>query len=123
MKDPYTGSMGKPFVMAPNGLTYKNPTEQCVCCWPSYNPEGVPSFGGKFCKAELDCLHGFICETIKCDRNYMPIGFVCKFETKLKLNLKGLFKDTKVDTEYLMLGYEVLEKGGGHKRKFEGSTG
>ena len=53
----------------------------------------------------------------------MPIGFVCKFDTKLKLNLKGLCKETKVDTEYLMLGFEVLEKGGGNKRKFGGSTG
>ena len=32
-------------------------------------------------------------------------------------------KETKVDTDYLLLGYEVLEKGGGHQRKFGGSTG
>ena len=124
IKDPYTGNLlGKPFVMAPDGFTYAKPTEQCVSCWPGYEPEWVPSFGGKFCKAELDCLHGFRCENIKCDRSDMPIGFVCKFDTKLKLNLKGLCKETKVDTEYLMLGYEVLEKGGGNKRKFGGSTG
>ena len=27
-----------------------------------------------------------------------------------------------MDTDYLLLGYEVLEKGGGHRRKYGGST-
>ena len=36
--------------------------------------------------------------------------------------VKGLCKETKVDTEYLLLGYEVLGTGRA-KRKYGGSTG
>ena len=28
-----------------------------------------------------------------------------------------------MDTDYLLLGYEVLDQGGGHRRKYGGSTG
>ena len=48
---------------------------------------------------------------------------MCKFQQKLRLRIKGLCKETKFDTDYLLLGYEVLEKGGGHRRKYGGSTG
>ena len=48
---------------------------------------------------------------------------MCKFQKKLRLRLKGLCKESKVDTDYILLGYEVLEKGGGHRRKYGGSTG
>ena len=48
---------------------------------------------------------------------------MCKFNQKVKLRLKGLCKEHKVDTEYFLLGYEVLDPGGGHRRKYGGSMG
>ena len=51
------------------------------------------------------------------------LALMCKFQQKVRLRLKGLCKETKVDTDYLLLGYEVLEKGGQHRRKYGGSTG
>ena len=48
---------------------------------------------------------------------------ICKFQQKVRLRLKGLCKESKVDTDYLLLGYEVLDKGGSNRRKYGGSTG
>ena len=42
---------------------------------------------------------------------------------EVKLRLKGVCKESKVDTDYLLLGYEVLDKGGSNRRKYGGSTG
>ena len=35
-----------------------------------------------------------------------------KEEKKLRLNLKGLCKEAKVDTDFILLGFEVLDQGG-----------
>ena len=48
---------------------------------------------------------------------------MCKFKQKLQLRLKGLCNEHKVDTEYFLLGYEVLEQGGKQRRKYGGSMG
>ena len=125
IKDPYTGqSLGVPFVLNPNHQTYaKRPTQECITCTMSYNAENIPTFAGKFCKGPADCIHSFSCNIQKCDRGDLAWAFMCKFQRKVRLRLKGLCKQSKVDTDYLLLGYEVLDEGGHHKRKYGGSTG
>ena len=126
IQDPYSGNvLGKPFVVSNTAHTYSKVTQECVTCYVGYMPEQVSLFGGKFCRPDLayPCLHNFGCSVQKCDRADQGQGFVCKFDAKLKILLKGLCKESKIDTEYLLLGYEVMEKGGGHRRKYGGSTG
>ena len=53
----------------------------------------------------------------------MVVALMCKFKQKLRMRLKGLCKETKVDTDYLLLGYEVLDEGRYQMRKYGGSTG
>ena len=89
----------------------------------SYNAENIPTFAGKFCKGPANCIHSFSCNTEKCDRGDLAWAFMCKFQRKVRLRLKGLCKQSKVDTDYLLLGYEVLDEGGYNKRKYGGSTG
>ena len=87
-------------------------------------PEKLSSWEDrKLCRGRYDCIHDFNCFTQKCDRSDMVLAFICDFKEKVKLRLKGLCQEAKVDTDYLLLGYEVLEKGGGHRRKYGGSTG
>ena len=126
IRDPFTDEiLGIPKYVKPAGHTYAELTQECFGCWSWYmkNPEEVAAFGEKPCKGQFDCKHYFNCFAQKCDRSDMSLAFICDFEKKVSLRLKGLCKETKVDTDYLLLGYEVLEKGGGHRRKFGGSTG
>ena len=124
IKDPYTDDiLGVPFITVPSGATYARVMQECLACFASFKPETVASFGGKLCKARADCVHSFSCASQICDRGDVGWGLMCRFDQKLRLRLKGLCKEAKVDTEYLLLGYEVLDKGGGHRRKFGGSTG
>lgn len=125
IKDPYTGvTLGFPFVTNMVGHTYAKLTQECLLCMANFNPEeSMSSYKGKFCRAPLDCIHGFNCFSQKCDRSDIGFALMCKFQKKLRLRLKGLCKESKVDTDYILLGYEVLEKGGGHRRKYGGSTG
>ena len=128
IKDPYTDAIRIPFLKVPpghgiHGTDWIPKTPVCLACGGTYNPETLPSFGGKLCRSQYDCVHSFLCYYQKCERNDMALGLMCKFEQKLRLRLKGLCKETKVDTDYLLLGYEVLKKGGAHKRKYGGSTG
>ena len=124
IKDPYTGKiLGEPFVLNPTYHTYAKPTQECLVCTASYKPEDVPSFRGKFCKGPVDCIHNFGCNSQKCERSDIGWALICKFQQKVKLRLKGLCKESKVDTDYLLLGYEVLDKGGSNRRKYGGSTG
>ena len=53
----------------------------------------------------------------------MEIGYLCKFKEKVRLKLSGICKDAKVDTDYLLLGYEVLGTEKYTRRIFGGSTG
>ena len=124
IKDPYTDEiLGVPFVLNPSYSTYAKPTQECLVCTASYNPKNVPSFEGKFCKGPVDCLHNFGCNSQKCERSDLGWALICKFQQKVRLRLKGLCKESKVDAEYLLLGYEVLDKGGSNRRKYGGSTG
>ena len=127
IKDPYTDEiLGVPFVVSPTGHTYAKPTQECQACFMGYKAEDVSKFDdGKFCKGPTpsDCFHGFGCGAQKCERSDIGWALMCKFQQKLRLKLKGLCKESKVDTDYLLLGYEVLENGGGHRRKYGGSTG
>ena len=117
IKDPYTGKiLGEPFVLNPTYHTYAKPTQECLVCTASYKPEDVPSFGGKFCKGPVDCIHNFGCNSQKCERSDMGWALIYKFRQKVKLRLKGLCKESKVDTDDLLLGYEVLDKGGSNRR-------
>ena len=124
IKNPYTDEIiGVPFVMNPTGHTFAKLTQECLACLAGYNPKDVSNFDGKFCRGPSDCIHGFFCGSQKCDRSDIGWALMCKFQQKLRLRIKGLCKETKFDTDYLLLGYEVLEKGGGHRRKYGGSTG
>ena len=128
ISDPYTNNiLGINEYVLPTGHTYAKLTQECFACWSNNwntkEPEVFSSFDGKLCKGQFDCIHNFACFTQKCDRSDMGLAFICDFNEKVKLRLKGLCKEAKVDTDYLLLGYEVLEEGGGHRRKYGGSTG
>ena len=126
ISDPYTENiLGIPNYVVPTGHTYAKLTQECFGCWSWYmrKPEELSSFDGKLCKGQFNCQHYFNCFAQKCDRSDMGLAFICDFKEKVKLRLKGLCKEAKVDTDYLLLGYEVLEQGGGHRRKYGGSTG
>ena len=124
IEDPVTGDIiGKPPVMTPTGHTFAKLTQECVACGATYNKETSISSDEKFCKRRGDCIYSFGCFSQKCDSAVFNWGLMCKFNQKLKLRLKGLCKEHKVDTEYFLLGYEVLEQGGGHRRKYGGSMG
>ena len=128
VKDPYTGdSLGTPFGLQRATQTYAKPTQECISCTHGihgYTSEkNVSSFCANnihsFCGARISSF----CNPQKCERSDIDWGLICKFQRKLRLRLKGLCKETKVDTNYLLLGYEVLEQGGKHRRKYGGSTG
>ena len=125
VRDPNTDDiLGIPFLHQPTGHTYAKLTQECFVCYAAYNTNGnVSSFNGKFCKGVSDCINGFGCSSQKCERSDIGYALMCKFQQKLRLRLKGLCKETKVDTDYLLLGYEVLEQGGSQRRKYGGSTG
>ena len=124
IKDPVTGDIiGKPPVMTPTGHTFAKLTQECIACGATYNKETLISSDETFCKRRGDCIYSFGCFSQKCDSAVYNWGLMCKFHQKLKLRLKGLCKGHKVDTEYFLLGYEVLEQGGGHRRKYGGSMG
>ena len=124
LKDPYTGDIiGVPFVTLPKGGTFSWVTQECISCFIHYEPWELASFGDKLCKGTADCRHNFRCDAQICDRGDIAWGLMCRFKQKLRLRLKGLCKSSKVDTDYLLLGYEVLDSGGGNPRKYGGSTG
>ena len=124
IKDPYTDAiLGVPFITVPTGAIYARVMQECLACFAAYNPETSSSFGGKLCKAPANCVHNFNCNSQICDRGDVGWRLMCRFTKKLRLRLKSLCKEAKVDTEYLLLGYEVLDESGGHSRKFGGSTG
>ena len=124
VKDSHSGEvLGLPFAADSAGHTYARPTQECFVC--GFNPalNNTSSFNGKFCRAEADCIYSFSCSSQKCDRSDMPVALMCKFKQKLRLRLKGICKYSKVDTDYLLLGYEVLDEGRYQMRKYGGSTG
>ena len=130
ISDPYTNNLlGINKFVQQTGHTYAKLTQECFACWSNNwyisQPEELASFEGDLCKGPPphDCIHDFACFTQKCDRSDLIPTYICDFKEKVKVRMKGLCKESKVDTEYLLLGYEVLKKGGGHQRKFGGSTG
>ena len=124
IQDPYTGDIiGVPFVTTPSASTLSWVAQECLACFLQYKPEAVAAFGDKLCKGPAKCRHNFFCGSQICDRGDMTWGLMCRFKQKLRLRLKGLCKSSKVDTDYLLLGYEVLDIGGGNPRKYGGSTG
>ena len=123
IKDPVTGDIiGKPPVWSPTGHSFSKITQECVACGVTYRGESLAP-GEQFCKRRAECINEFHCFSQKCDAKVFLWGLMCKFNQKVKLLLKGLCKEHKVDTEYFLLGYEVLDPGGGHRRKYGGSMG
>ena len=130
-KDPNTHEiLGTPFASVPASDTYSKPTPLCFVCGHIPTARTLSSFEkiypfGKPCpKAEPDCINYLAVGTHKCTSTSFPtIGLLCKFKEKLRLRLKGLCKETKVDTDYLMLGYDVVEEGRHQERMYGGSTG
>ena len=124
VKDPHTNEvLGIPFAAVATGHTYARPTQECFVCGFNPSAKNISSSSGTFCKAEADCIFSFACASQKCDRSDMVVALMCKFKQKLRMRLKGLCKETKVDTDYLLLGYEVLDEGRYQMRKYGGSTG
>ena len=130
-KDPKTNEiLGTPFAAVPASDTYSKPTQLCFVCGHIPTARTLSSFEkiypfGKPCpNAEPDCINFLAVGTHTCTTTSFPtIGLLCEFKEKLRLRLKGLCKDTKVDTDYLLLGYDVIDKGRHQERMYGGSTG
>ena len=130
VKDPKTNEvLGTYFPAVADWDTYSKPTEMCISCGHNSRTRIISSIEKiyppyKPCpKADTDCVNFMYCIAHKCKRTDFNIGFMCTFKEKLRLKLKGLCQDTKVDTDYLLLGYEVLGTERYSRRMYGGSTG
>ena len=122
--------LGNPFGAIPALDTFSKPTQLCFLCGHHPIEKAISSFEkiyplSKPCpKDEPDCVNNYYCGTNTCNTKTFPnVAVLCKFKQKLRLRLKGLCKDTKVDTDYLLLGYEVLGEEPNPRRMYGGSTG
>ena len=128
VRDPSTDIiLGTQFAAEPSAETYSKPTEMCFYCgWHTKAREISPL--EKFvpvlkpCENDEPCVNFFGCKGRPCGVK-MGIGYLCKFKEKVRLKLRGICKDAKVDTDYLLLGYEVLGTEEYTRRIYGGSTG
>ena len=128
VRDPSTDIvLGTQFAAEPSAETYSKPTEMCFYCgWGTTAREISPL--EKIvpvmmpCQKDEPCVNFFGCKGRQCALK-MNFGYLCKFKEKVRLKLSGLCKDTKVDTDYLLLGYEVLGTEEYTRRIYGGSTG
>ena len=134
VRDPSTDIiLGTQFAAEPSAETYSKPTEMCFFCgWhTTYIDANRPKEISPLeefvpvlmpCPKDEPCINFFGCKGRPCGVK-MRIGYLCKFKEKLRLKLSGMCKDTKVDTNYLLLGYEVLGTEDYTRRIYGGSTG
>ena len=126
VKDPYTNEiLGIPLFLWKTGHAYTQVTEECFACCANYGGSADSTWSDeKFCEKRSKCKNGFNCWSQKCERtDLLWLGEVCSFKQKVKLKLKGLCKESKVDTEYVLLGYEPMLIDIDQKRNYGGSTG
>ena len=131
-RDPNTNEiLGTPFPAVPASDTYSKPTQLCFVCGhiPTNRTlmllEKIYPFGKPCPKNEPDCINFMAVGTNKCDvTNFPTIGLLCEFKEKPRLRLKGLCQESKVDNDYLLLGYDAVVNEGRHQeRTYGGSTG
>ena len=131
VKDPKTNEiLGLPFPADLAIDTHSKPRQMCFVVGHWTTTKTISSFekiypNGKPCPKDVkDCINYFSVGYLMCDVTSFPtLGLMCKFKKRLRLRLKGLCENTKVDNDYLLLGYDVLEEGRSQEKMYGGSTG